>query len=189
MKMKICKIILIFLFFILNVNASEIDLKNKFLPLRDFIVLKYDLFLQKNLNSVYRGGGVTGVAYQSLNYGINMNSNDSILISLNATMDKKRYKSKKYYPKLKDCNQIRNKLFTNKYGYTLFSQKLNNLVTDELLYNTIEEKILNISSVSNDLKKKIIENTNININISHPDKSKNLSCSGKLIDTELKKAK
>ena len=47
--MKIFKIALMFSFFILSVIASEKDLKNKFLPLRDFIVLKYDLFLQKNL--------------------------------------------------------------------------------------------------------------------------------------------
>ena len=76
--MKICKIALMFSFFILSVNASEKDLKNKFLPLADFIVLKYDLFLQKNLKNLYKGGGVTGVAYQSLNYRINMNSNESI---------------------------------------------------------------------------------------------------------------
>ncbi len=185
--MRVIKITLMLSFFLLSVNASEIDLKNKFLPLKDFIVLKYDLFLQKNLKNVYRGGGVSGVAYQSLNYRININSNENILISLNATMDKKRYSSKKYYPKLKDCNQIRNKIFVNKYGYSLFSQKSNNLVNDELLSNTIDEKILNISSLSNDLKKKIIENTNININIIHPNKSKNLNCSGKLIETELKK--
>ena len=100
--MKIFKIALMFSFFILSVIASEKDLKNKFLPLRDFIVLKYDLFLQKNLKNLYKGGGFTGVAYQSLNYRINMNSNESIFITLNATMDKKRYSSKKYYPKLKD---------------------------------------------------------------------------------------
>ena len=187
MKMKIFKIALMFSFFILSVIASEKDLKNKFLPLRDFIVLKYDLFLQKNLKNLYKGGGFTGVAYQSLNYRINMNSNESILITLNATMDKKRYSSKKYYPKLKDCNQIRNKIFTNKYGYSLFSQKLNNLVNDELLSKTIDEKILNISSLSKELKKKIIENTNININIFHPNTSNNLNCSGKLIDAELEK--
>ena len=162
--MKICKIAFMFSFFILSVNASEKDLKNKFLPLADFIVLKYDLFLQKNLKNLYKGGGVTGVAYQSLNYRININSNENILISLNATMDKKRYSSKKYYPKLKDCNQIRNKIFTNKYGYSLFSQKLIILLMMNY-YKTIDEKILNISSLSNDLKKKIIENTNININI------------------------
>ena len=81
--MRVIKITLMLSFFLLSVNASEIDLKNKFLPLKDFIVLKYDLFLQKNLKNVYRGGGVSGVAYQSLNYRININSNENILISLN----------------------------------------------------------------------------------------------------------
>ena len=186
--MKISKIILIFFsFFLLSINAAELDFKNRFLPLKDFLILKYDLFIQKNLTNVFRGGGITGVAYQDLNYNININKKNIISISLNATMDKKRYTSKKYYPKLKDCIQIRNKIFTNKYGYSLFSQRLNNLVNDELLFNTINEKILNISSLDDDLRKKIIDNTNININIFHPNKSKDLSCSGKITNTQLEK--
>tara|TARA_B100001121_G_C18665385_1_gene611049 strand:+ start:1113 stop:1685 length:573 start_codon:yes stop_codon:yes gene_type:complete len=188
MKIKIFTFIF-YSIFILNVNANEINLKDKFLPLKDFIILKYDLFIQKNLNNIFKGSGVSAVAYQNLRYDININSSNVILISFNATMDKKRYSAKKYYPKLKDCNQIRNKIFTNKYGYSLFSQKLNNLVNDELLFNTISEKILNISTLNDSLKKKIIENTKIKINIFHPNNSKNLSCSGKLIDTELKKLK
>ena len=186
MKIKYLFIIIFFFSFI-NLNAIENNLDKKFLPLKDFLILKYDLFIQKNLTNVFRGGGITGVAYQDLNYNININKKNIISISLNATMDKKRYTSKKYYPKLKDCIQIRNKIFTNKYGYSLFSQRLNNLVNDELLFNTINEKILNISSLDNDLRKKIIENTNININIFHPNKSKDLSCSGKITNTQLEK--
>ena len=79
MRMKISKIILIFFsFFLLSINAAELDFKNRFLPLKDFLILKYDLFIQKNLTNVFRGGGITGVAYQDLNYNININKNNIV---------------------------------------------------------------------------------------------------------------
>ena len=105
---------------------------------------------------------------------------------VNAVMDKNRYSSiKRYYPKLKDCNQVRNKLFTNKYGYSFFSQKFNNLVNDDILSGVINENILNISSLNDEFKEKIIKKTTIKINIIHPKTIKNISCSGNLVDTEL----
>ena len=104
-------------------------------------------------------------------------------------MDKNRYKSKRYYPKLSDCNQIRNKIFVKKYGYSFFTQKLNNLVNEENISNIVNNEILNISSLNENLKDKILNNNNINIEVVHPKKEKNIICSGKLINPELEISK
>jgi len=188
--MKNKKIIYIFFFaFILNLNstlAKEIDLSGKFIPLKDFILLKFDLFLNNNLNNLTSGGGITHVAYQSIKYDVSIDNENKIKISINALMDKKRYKSKKYYPKLSDCNQVRNKIFLNKSGYSFFTQSLNNYVNEENLSLVISDKILNISLLNNELKNLILENTNIDIKIVHPKSEKNIACSGKLVSIELK---
>ena len=184
--MKISHILAIIIFFFLKVNANEINLDNKFLPLKDFLILKFDLFFNENVNRVFKGGGLSSVAYQQIDYDIKINKNDEIKIVLNAVMDKKRYSSKRYYPKLRDCIQVRNKILVNKYGYSFMKQKLNNLVNTENLSKVINDKVLNISSLDNDLKQKILEKTVININLIHPKSEKNKSCGGKLIDAVLK---
>ena len=96
------------------------------------------------------------------------------------------YKSKKHYPKIKDCTQIRNKLFTNKYGYSFFSQKLNNLVNENKISDSINQNILNITNLSEDQKKEILNKTQIKISIIHPDNEKSILCRGKITDIELK---
>ena len=48
MKIKYFFFIIIFISFI-NVHAKTDTLDNKFLPLKDFIILKFDLFIQKNI--------------------------------------------------------------------------------------------------------------------------------------------
>ena len=185
MKIKIYFLAITFLIFT-NLKAAELDLNKRYLPLKDFLVLKYDIFIQNNIINVFKGGGVQGIAYQNIKHQIKMKNQDEIYIRLDAVMDKKRYSTKKkYYPRLKDCNQVRNKLFTNKYGYSLFSQKFNNLVNDDVLSGVISEKILNISSLNDESKEKIIKKTNIKINIIHPKTSRNISCSGNLVATEL----
>lgn len=185
MKIKYLFIIIFFFSFI-NLNAIENNLDKKFLPLKDFLILKYDLFIQKNLNNVFRGGGVTGVAFQNIDYKVKINEKNQMSIYMDALMDRKRYSSKKYFPKLKDCIQVRNKLLTNKYGYSFFSQKFNNLVDEDLLSNSIRNEILNISSLNESLKDEIIKNTEIKINIIHPNEAKNISCIGGITDLKLK---
>jgi len=65
-------------------------------------------------------------------------------------------------------------------------QKFNNLVNSESLSKNLNEKVLNISSLNDALKQKILEKTVVKINVIHPKLEKNISCGGKLIDTELK---
>ena len=65
-------------------------------------------------------------------------------------------------------------------------QSFNNLVNTETLSSKISENILNISSLNQDLKRKIINETNIKINLLHPKTEKSISCNGKLTETLLK---
>jgi hypothetical protein len=185
MKMKISHILAIIIFFFIKVNANEINLDNKFLPLKDFLILKFDLFFKENVSRVFAGGGLTNVSYQKIDYNIKIDENNKIDIVLDAVMDKERYKSKKYYPKIKDCNQIRNMILVNKKGYSFFKQEFNNLVNTENLSKSINESVLNISSLDDNLKGQILEKTLIKINIIHPKLNKNKSCGGKLIDSIL----
>ena len=187
--MKIKKIVyIVFFTFILNLNsilAKEIDLSGKFIPLKDFILLKFDLFLNNNLNNLTSGAGITHVAYQSIKYDVSIDNENKISIKINALMDKNRYKSKKYYPKLSDCNQVRNKIFLNKSGYSFFKQTRNNYVSEENLALVVNDEILNISLLNKKLKNQILESTMINVKIIHPKSEKNIACSGKLTSIEL----
>ena len=183
--MKFKFYLLLFIFINFKLSANELDLKKNFIPLKDFIILKYELFFKENAKNVFQGGGVFGVAYQDIIYDIKIKNDDSIDISINAIMDKERYRSKRYYPKLRDCNQVRNKIFMNKYGYSFLSQSFNNLVNEESLTKEINNKILNISSLDNEMKNYLLNKTKIKIKILHPKQEKSLSCSGKLLATEL----
>jgi hypothetical protein len=182
------KFFFLFTFFFLNsiLNANELDLSKKFIPLKDFIILKYELFFKENVKNIFQGGGLFGVAYQNVNYNIKIDKDDNINISVDAVMDKERYRSKRYYPKLRDCNQVRNKIFMNQYGYSFLTQKFNNLVNEESLTNSINNKILNISSLDDKMKKSLLNQTSLKINIIHPREEKSIFCSGKILDTELK---
>ena len=181
-----CIICFIFIFKMDYSRAQEINLDNKFIPLKDFIILKYDLFLKDNLSIVFQGGGMFGILYQEIKYDVKINQDNIIELSIRGIMDKKRYTNKRYYPKLSDCNIIRNKVFVKKYGYSFLKQSLNYSVNEENLSNVINDKILNISSLDKNLKKLINENTIIKIEIIHPKNEKNISCSGKIISAELK---
>ncbi len=188
MKIKNFFFVILFIFFIkVDYSRSQIiNLDNKYIPLKDFIVLKYDLFLKDNLSRVFEGGGMFGILYEEIKYDVKINQENIIQLSIKGIMDKKRYSNKRYYPKLSDCNVIRNKVFVKKYGYSFVKQSLNFSVSQDNLFNVVKNKILNISSLNEDVKKKIIENTSIKVDVIHPKKEKSISCSGKLISQELK---
>ena len=179
-------LVFFFIFTYSKLSAKDLQLQEKFIPLKDFIILKYDLFFKENAKNIFKGGGIFGVAYQNINYDIKINQDESIKIDINAIMDKERYRSKRYFPKLRDCNQVRNKIFMNKYGYSFLKQNYNNLVNEESLTNEINNKILNISVLSDEMRSTLLNKTEIRINIVHPRSEKNLSCSGNLIASELK---
>ncbi len=186
--MKIKKLLLISFFTFLTFNsfAQTSSLNGKFVPLKDFLILKFDLFIKENIKNIFQGGGMTHIAYQKIKYDITINDKDEITILIDAIMNKKRYSTKRYYPKLKDCIQVRNKLITNKFGYSFLKQSFNNLVNTETLSSKISENILNVSSLNQDQKRKITNEANININILHPKSEKSISCDGKLTEPLLR---
>ena len=83
-----------------NAHANTNLFSSKFIPLKDFIILKFDLFMQSNVKNLVSGGGVIAVSYQSINYNLNIDKTNKILITVNAVMNKKRYSSKKYIQNL-----------------------------------------------------------------------------------------
>ncbi len=184
MKIKFLLVFLI-LFNLTKSQAENIDLNKEFLPLKDFLVFKVDLFLKENIKNIFSGGGVFSVAYQKIDYQVKFSNKNDLSIDIVALMDKQRYTSKRYYPKLRDCNQVRNKILLNKYGYTFFTQKFNNIVNEESLINSLNEKVFNISSFNDELRQELIKKTKINVKIIHPRTEKNIACGGKMIDAEL----
>lgn len=185
MKMSYKKLFLIsFLFIFTNLQANNLNLKRNHISLKDFLILKFDLFFQENLNNIYSSSGLM-VAYQNLEQEVKIDEKDNINITIDAYMSKKRYSAKKYYPKLSDCNQVRNKLYVNKFGYSFFMQKINNNVNSANLFNSISEEILDISALDGETKKNILEKTKVKINVIHPESSKSLSCGGSILDPEL----
>ena len=56
-------------------------------------------------------------------------------------------------------------MYVNKFGYSFFKQQLNKSVNPSNLFNSISEDILNISNLSGDQKKKILDQTKIKIKI------------------------
>ena len=71
--MKIRAIILILFLFKFNfLNSNEISLDKQFVSVKDFLILKFDLFFKNNSSNLFEGGGLTGIAYQNLNYKIKM---------------------------------------------------------------------------------------------------------------------
>ncbi len=184
MKIKILLVLLI-LFNFNKSQADNIDLNKEFLPLKDFLIFKLDLFMKENIKNIFSGGGVFSIAYQKIDYQVKFSDKNDLSIDIVAFMDRQRYTSKRYYPKLRDCNQVRNKIFLNKYGYSFLTQKFNNIVNEESLTNSLNDKVFNISSFNDELRQELIKKTRINVKIIHPRSEKNIACSGKMIDTEL----
>ena len=95
--MKIKKLLLISFFTFLTFNsfAQTSSLNGKFVPLKDFLILKFDLFLKENIKNIFQGGGMTHIAYQKIKYDITINDKDEITILIDAIMNKKRYSTKR----------------------------------------------------------------------------------------------
>ena len=181
-------ILYFFITFVLNLPCySNTDLKLNEISSVDFFLMKYEVFILKYKSRIVNQGFASlMVYYQSLEHEIQINKNNQIEIDIFAKMNVSRYQRiKKYIPKITDCNIVRNKLLTNRNGYSLFTLKKNYAVTEELLYEVIKNNIYNISNINDKIVEKYISNTLININILHPIPKFNISCSGKITQLEL----
>ena len=190
--MEICKISRIIIFIIFFTFSSSVKSEIKLLDIKvsavDLILLKYEIFLTKNFNRLYKGGGIpqTMIIYQYIDSTVKYNEENGFSVNINAYMDKVRYtKKKKYSPKISDCNAIRNKIFLNKVGYNLLTQKKNNFVSESELTSTISSRILNLSGLSVKDKERIINDTQIEIEIIHPNKFHSIKCRGRINQIEL----
>ena len=190
--MEICKILRTFVLVIFFTASSsvkaEIDLLDQKVSAVDLILLKYEIFLTKNFNRLYNGGGIpqTLILYQYIDSTVKYTEGNGFFVNIYAYMDRKRYNSKrKYSPKLSDCNAVRNKIFLNKVGYNLFTQKKNNFVSESELTDVIAGNILSISGISIKDKKRLVNDTQIEIKIIHPNKFESINCSGKINQVEL----
>ena len=186
--MVICRLILLFFFlFIPNTLSAENSLKSTKISTVDLLILKYDLYIEKIKPRVLaktKKGFM--VHYDRIEQQINFDENDNINIIISAYMSIHRYtKVKKYIPKLTDCNIIRNRMITNKNGYSLITNKKNYSVSEEILFDEIKKNVFNLKNFSDKAIEESLENTNVKINIIHPLSKFDLSCSGKITQLEL----
>ena len=81
MKIKYFLFLAVLISFI-NAHANTNPLSSRFIPLKDFIILKFDLFMQSNVKNLVSGGGIIAVSYQSINYNLNIDKTNKILITV-----------------------------------------------------------------------------------------------------------
>ena len=153
--MEICRflrttLILLFLFLPFQSIAENQLIKTKINAL-DFTLLKYELFLNKNLQRLFGGGGLVNpiISYEHVDYNVKYKEDNYFLIEIYAYMNKHRYTNKvKYTPKNKDCNTVRNKIFLNKIGYYFLSKKNKKTFNQEdLKIQSVPVKHGNINSI------------------------------------------
>ena len=190
--MVICKILrtfIIIIFFTVSSSVkSEINLLDRKVSAVDLILLKYEIFLTKNFNRLYQKSGIpqTMILYQYIDSTVKYNEENGFFVNIYAYMDRRRYtKEKKYSPKISDCNAVRNKIFLNKVGYDLLNQKKNNFVSESEITNIIASRILSLSGISFEDKERIINDTQIEIEIIHPNKFNSIKCKGRINQVEL----
>ena len=190
--MVICKILrtfIIIIFFTVSSSVkSEINLLDRKVSAVDLILLKYEIFLTKNFNRLYQKSGIpqTMILYQYIDSTVKYNEENGFFVNIYAYMDRRRYtKEKKYSPKISDCNAVRNKIFLNKVGYDLLNQKKNNFVSESEITNIIASRILSLSGISFEDKERIINDTQIEIKIIHPNKFNSIECRGNINQVEL----
>ena len=162
-----------------KISAAENNLSNTLITAKDFVALKYELFFSKNKKRIFNNIG-TMVKYQSLIFKFKINENDQILLKLEAIMDQKKYTRKKYYPKNKDCNVLRNKLFLNKHGYSFWKQERNYSFDEDDLREIVKKEIFTIQNLKENQIDEIIDKTNIEIDIFHPNPEKHIRCKGNI---------
>ena len=103
-------------------KSLQEDKKTSYL---DFILLKVENKLIQRHALLKTQAIVLRVQYQNIGSQVDYIEKESkVVISIVGVMDKKRYESKKYKPKISDCNVLRNILLYGKNGYNLIFQTL-----------------------------------------------------------------
>ena len=184
--MKIIFLILLNFFLLTNNLIADNPLEKKIISAKSFIEMKFDLFFLKTKNRLVSLRAMpTMIVYQNIDVKTKFNKQDEIMIQVKATMDKGRYKKKKYIPKNSDCNSLRNKWLTGITGYSFFSHKSNYKVSEDDLEQVLKDEIYDIDELTDKEIRELIEKTKIEIEILHPNKLNSISCAGKLTQITL----
>jgi len=171
----------ILLFFTCSSSADTVfnDLKDKKTSYIDFVLLKIENKLVQRHSLL--GAQLVPLRVQFQNIGSQVDfieKDNKIVISIIGIMDKKRYSSKKYVPKISDCNILRNILMYGKQGYNVIFKKRNSYLTDSIMEEIFTSRFLKNLSLSKEEKNFILTNTSANVQILDPVRGNDISCSG-----------
>ena len=178
-----------FIFFFINSSHAKIDfgtLEKKKVSYIDFFLLKFENHLVRR--SFFLRGQLfaTRVQYSNINIQVDFEDRKKIYTKIYAIMDRQRYSKKKYIPKKRDCNQIRNLIFYKKHGYKFFTQKRDPALSTGRMKDIFKEVFFKNLYFSEQEAEFLMNNMLVTITIYHPVKKMELSCSGKVNDYELK---
>ena len=147
----------------------------------DFILLKIEQRLIQRHGLLGPQPIAMRIQYQSVWSQVDFFDKESkIVISIIGVMHEKRYKKKRYRPKISDCNILRNILLYGKYGYNLIFQKRNKYLTNADMEDIFMERFLNNLSLSENEKNDILKNTIAKVTIIDLVRGNDISCSGKI---------
>ena len=90
--------------------------------------------------------------------------------------------SKKYKPKISDCNILRNLLLYGKYGYNLIFQKRNTFLTSTHMEEIFISRFLNNLSLSDKEKNHILNNTLARVQVIDTVRGNDIFCNGKIAE-------
>ena len=181
-------IVVIFFLISNHTNSSELDekFKEKKVSYLEFVLSNLEnKILINSKKLVYAQLVAVRIQYQNIGSRVQFDDEESkIIIDIEAVMNQRRYKQKRYKPKLSDCNIVRNLIFFNQHGYGFF-QKRNRFLTTENMEEYFINNFLNNMRLDKKETEDLINNININIEIISPIKGHSIYCSGNLIQDEL----
>ena len=193
--MEICKkkifFILFLIFFILTgTTFSQIDFKklgDKKVSYLDFFLLKYENQLIRRTQVLRSQIFASRVQYSNAAVKVNFDKKRyKIETKIYVVMDRNRYKKKKYSPKLRDCNQVRNLIFYNKHGYKFFTQKRDPVFSEDVMIDIFKENFFYNTDFDDAETEFLLDKMFVEVTIFHPIQKTELYCSGKINDYELK---
>ena len=180
---KIILITILLLFSQTTLTASIFDdlKKTKKTSYLDFILLKIEQRLIQRHGLLGAQPMALRIQYESIGSQVDYLEKESkIIISIIGVMSKKRYSTKKYTPKISDCNILRNILLYGKYGYNLIFQKRNIYLTNAEMEEIFLTRFLHNLSLSKKEKKYIVHNTLARVQIIDPVRGNDVFCKGKI---------
>ena len=184
----ILSLFLIFIFTSLSYGSQTFkQLENKKVSYLDFFLLKFENTINKRVQILKGQLFASRVQYSDIGIQVNFDKKkEEIFINIYAIMDKRRYSKKRYKQKLSDCNQVRNLIFYKKHGYKFFTQKRDPALSQGIMEDIFKEAFFNNINFNEKEMNFLLDNMSVNVTILHPLKIKELSCSGKVNDYELK---